>query len=42
MTYNCNKHGEQTEFTVGDKNYCPKCLQDIFDPRVAGEVQPEE
>ena len=30
----CNIHGEQTEFVVGNKNYCPVCIQEIFDKRI--------
>jgi hypothetical protein len=31
----CSKHGEQTEFVVGNKNYCPVCIQEIFDKRIS-------
>jgi len=31
----CNIHGEQTEFVVGNKNYCPVCIQEIFDKRIS-------
>jgi hypothetical protein len=30
----CEAHGEQTEFVIGDKNYCPKCVQEVFAPRI--------
>jgi|MDSZ01.2.fsa_nt_gb hypothetical protein len=31
----CSKHGNQTEFVVGNKNYCPVCVQEIFDKRIS-------
>jgi len=31
---NCDNHGEQTEHTIGDKHYCPECIQSIFDTRI--------
>jgi hypothetical protein len=31
----CNTHGDQTEFTVGGRHYCPLCVQSIFDKRIS-------
>ena len=38
----CKKHGEQEGHLIGDKEYCPKCVQVVFDDRVAGLIEPEE
>ena len=30
----CTNHGEQTEYIIGDKNYCPVCVQYVLDKRI--------
>ena len=37
----CNKHGEQLEFTLGEKYYCPICVQSIFDVRIDNYILEE-
>jgi len=31
----CSKHGEQNAHSIGDKHYCPKCIQrEVLDNRI--------